>query len=119
VLFIGTTNLKGSLDTALWRRIDLKLRVPAPDEEGRLQILKVHTAKRPLGKDVDLAEVARRARGFTGADIQLLAEGASSAAFLRLAAAGDKAQGKTAQKEQDVAATSEYEAARARISNVF
>src|SRR5262249_46206638 len=89
VLFIGTTNLKQNLDTALWLRFGLDFRVPAPDENGRHEILKVHTAELPLDPKVDLASLAKRAMGFTGADIKTLTETASEAALARLVARGD------------------------------
>jgi transitional endoplasmic reticulum ATPase len=60
------------LDTALLRpgRFDKILLVNAPEEEGRLQILKIHTKKMPLAKDVDLKEVAKKTSGYTGADLE-------------------------------------------------
>src|SRR5690606_972843 len=38
--------------------------------EGRLQILKIHTSKMPLGDDVDLQQLAERTQGYTGADLE-------------------------------------------------
>ncbi|MEZ0345535.1 MAG: AAA family ATPase, partial [Infirmifilum sp.] len=43
--------------------------VPPPDERARLEIFKVHTRRMPLAEDVDLAELARKTEGYTGADI--------------------------------------------------
>ncbi|MEZ0345389.1 MAG: AAA family ATPase, partial [Infirmifilum sp.] len=46
--------------------------VPPPDERARLEIFKVHTRRMPLAEDVDLAELARKTEGYTGADIEVL-----------------------------------------------
>ncbi len=72
VLVIGATNRPDMLDTALLRpgRFDRILLVNAPEEEGRLQILKVHTAKMPMAKDVKLEEFAKKTIGYTGADLE-------------------------------------------------
>ncbi|MCC6039563.1 MAG: AAA family ATPase, partial [Thermofilum sp.] len=45
---------------------------PPPDERARLEILKVHTRRMPLAEDVDLAEIAKRTEGYTGADLEVL-----------------------------------------------
>ena len=72
VLVIGATNRPDMLDTALLRpgRFDKILLVNAPEEEGRLEILKIHTAKMPLAKDIDLKEIAKETIGYTGADLE-------------------------------------------------
>jgi transitional endoplasmic reticulum ATPase len=72
VIVIGATNRPDMLDTALLRpgRFDKILLVNACGEEGRLQILKIHTKKMPLSKDVKIEELAKRTDGFTGADIE-------------------------------------------------
>ena len=60
------------LDPALLRpgRFDKILLVPAPEEEGRLQMLKIHTRNMPLDKNVNLSDMAKKTIGFTGADIE-------------------------------------------------
>ena len=62
------------LDPAILRpgRFDRKVGVGRPDIKGREEILKVHAAKKPLGEDVDLEEVARTTAGYTGADLENL-----------------------------------------------
>ncbi len=72
ILVIGATNRPDMLDTALLRpgRFDKILLVNAPEEEGRLNILKIHTSKMPLAKDVDLNEFAKETAGYTGADLE-------------------------------------------------
>ena len=72
VLVIGATNRPDMLDTALLRpgRFDKILLVNAPEEEGRFQILEIHTKKMPLTKDVNLRELAKETAGYTGADLE-------------------------------------------------
>ena len=71
VILIAATNRPDVLDPALLRpgRFDRQIGVGAPDLKGREQILAVHAKGKPMGKDVDLALVARRTPGFTGADL--------------------------------------------------
>ncbi len=71
VILIAATNRPDILDPALLRpgRFDRQIGVGAPDLIGREQILKVHAKNKPMANDVDLAVVARRTPGFTGADL--------------------------------------------------
>lgn len=71
VIMIAATNRPDVLDPALLRpgRFDRQIGVSAPDLIGREQILKVHGKGKPIAADVDLATVARRTPGFTGADL--------------------------------------------------
>ncbi|KAL4211773.1 P-loop containing nucleoside triphosphate hydrolase protein [Rhizopus microsporus] len=72
VLVIGATNRPDMLDAALMRpgRFDQIIYVPPPDEEARLEILKIHTRNMPLSPDVDLINIAKRTEYYTGADLQ-------------------------------------------------
>ena len=71
VVVIGATNRPNLLDPALLRpgRFDELVYVPVPDETGRLHILRIQTRGMPLAEDVDLADVAKRTQGYTGADL--------------------------------------------------
>jgi cell division protease FtsH len=71
VILIAATNRPDILDPALLRpgRFDRQIAVDRPDMQGRLEILKVHAKGKPMEPDVDLAAVARRTPGFTGADL--------------------------------------------------
>lgn len=79
VLVIGATNRPDLLDPALLRpgRFDKILLVGAPEEEGRHQILKIHTKNMPLDKSVNLPELAKKTIGYTGADIEAFAREAA------------------------------------------
>ncbi|KMQ52602.1 Cell division protein FtsH [Chitinispirillum alkaliphilum] len=79
VILIAATNRADVLDPALLRpgRFDRQVVVDMPDVKGREGILKVHTAKIPLGSDVDLHTIARGTPGFVGADLANLVNEAS------------------------------------------
>jgi len=89
ILVIGATNRPDMLDPALLRpgRFDKILLVNAPDSKGRLNIIKIHTQKMPLGdgkkafndkeKDNMLKELLEKTEGYTGADIESLAREAA------------------------------------------
>ncbi len=74
VILIAATNRPDVLDPALLRpgRFDRRVVVPRPDLRGREAILKIHTRKIPLGKDVELMMLARGTPGFCGADLENL-----------------------------------------------
>jgi cell division protease FtsH len=71
VVVMAASNLLEKLDPALLRpgRFDRQVFVSPPDVKGRARILRVHTANKPLSKDVDLHVVAQQTSGLTGADL--------------------------------------------------
>lgn len=71
VILLAATNRPDVLDKALLRpgRFDRQIVVDNPDVRGREGILKVHTRKIPLGRDVDLKILAKGTPGLSGADI--------------------------------------------------
>jgi len=75
VAVIAATNRPDIVDPALLRagRFDRMLEVPPPDKNARLEILKIHTSKNPLDKNVNLEAIAEKTNGYTGADIASLA----------------------------------------------
>ncbi len=86
VIMVAATNRPDILDPALLRpgRFDRQITVDRPDLPGRLAILKVHVAGKPLEDDVEIETIARRTPGFTGADLaNLLNESALLAARYR------------------------------------
>ena len=78
VVVIAATNRPDIIDPALLRpgRFDRILYVSPPDRESRLQILKIHTRKKPLSEDVNVEDLADKTDGYTGADIASLASAA-------------------------------------------
>lgn len=79
IIMIAATNRPDILDPALLRpgRFDRQIVVGAPDVKGREEILKVHTKKKPLSEDVELKVLAKRTPGFSGADLENLANEAA------------------------------------------
>jgi len=85
VVVLAATNRADVLDPALTRpgRFDRQIMVHAPDQKGRLAILKVHTRKIPLGPDADLEKLAASTPGMTGADLANLVNEAALLAARR------------------------------------
>src|ERR671919_784586 len=78
VIVIAATNRPDIIDTALLRpgRFDRLLYVPSPDRDSRIQIIKIHTNKKPLAEDVDIEKLADLTDRYTGADISSLSSAA-------------------------------------------
>ena len=72
IIVIAATNRPDVLDSALLRpgRFDRQITVSLPDVKGREAILKVHARNKKIGNNVDLAALARRTPGFSGADLE-------------------------------------------------
>ncbi len=85
VVVMAATNRADILDPALLRpgRFDRQVYVGLPDIRGREEILKLHVKNKPLAEDVDLKTVARGTSGFTGADLENLANEAALLAARR------------------------------------
>ncbi|NVM24861.1 MAG: ATP-dependent metallopeptidase FtsH/Yme1/Tma family protein [Desulfobacterales bacterium] len=85
VILISATNRPDVLDPALLRpgRFDRQVVVPVPDVRGRESILKVHTRKTRLADGIDLSVIARGTPGFTGADLENMANEAALLAARR------------------------------------
>ena len=74
IIMIAATNRPDILDSALLRpgRFDRQILVAAPDVAGREEVLKVHVRNKKLSEEIDLAVLAKRTPGFTGADLENL-----------------------------------------------
>ncbi|KAG6778750.1 hypothetical protein POTOM_015095 [Populus tomentosa] len=89
VLLIGMTNRKDLLDEALLRpgRLEVQVEISLPDENGRLQILQIHTNKMKensfLAPDVNLQELAARTKNYSGAELEGVVKSAVSFALNR------------------------------------
>ncbi len=79
VIIIAATNRRDILDPALLRpgRFDRQIAVGYPDIKGREAILRVHTKNKPIAPDVNLHTIAASTVGFTGADLENLANEAA------------------------------------------
>ncbi len=71
VIVLAATNRPEMLDKALLRpgRFDRQITIAVPDAKGREEILKIHSANKPLGEDIDLKDIATDTAGFTGAEL--------------------------------------------------
>jgi len=85
VIVLAATNRPDVLDKALLRpgRFDRRVVVQAPDRQGRLEILMVHTRSVPLAPDVDLGSIASTTPGMVGADLANLVNEAALLAARR------------------------------------
>lgn len=72
ILIIAATNRKEMLDSALLRpgRFDRHIGVELPDKKGRLHILRIHAANKPLDEAIDLAGIAEQTYSFSGAQLE-------------------------------------------------
>ncbi|WP_148701977.1 CDC48 family AAA ATPase [Candidatus Nitrososphaera evergladensis] len=86
LVVIGATNRPNAIDPALRRpgRFDREIEIGIPDEQGRLDILMIHTRGMPLTEDVDLASIARVTHGFVGADLEALSKEAAMRSLRRI-----------------------------------
>ncbi|XP_024386918.1 vesicle-fusing ATPase isoform X1 [Physcomitrium patens] len=89
ILLIGMTNRKDLLDEALLRpgRMEVQIEIGLPDENGRIQILGIHSNKMKensfLSADVDLEALAAKTQNFSGAELEGLVKSATSFALNR------------------------------------
>ena len=86
LVVIAATNRPDAIDEALRRpgRFDREIVIGVPDEQGRREILGIHTRGMPLGEGVDLRELSRSTHGFVGADLAALAREAAIEAVRRI-----------------------------------
>lgn len=90
ILVIGMTNRKDMLDAALLRpgRLEVHVEIGLPDEKGRFDILTIHTQKLKdsgrLDDDVNLSEIAKRTKNYSGAELQGVVQSAKSFALIEI-----------------------------------
>jgi transitional endoplasmic reticulum ATPase len=86
LVVIGATNRPNAIDPALRRpgRFDREIDIGIPDEQGRLDILLIHTRGMPLTDDVNLESIAKVTHGFVGADLEALSKEAAMRSLRRI-----------------------------------
>lgn len=86
VVVIAATNRPDSIDPALRRpgRFDREIEIGIPDQQGRLEILNIHTRGMPIEEKVNLDQIARVTHGFVGADLEILAKEAAMRSLRRI-----------------------------------
>ncbi|NLS07010.1 CDC48 family AAA ATPase [Rhizobium sp. P32RR-XVIII] len=86
IVVIGATNRRDAIDEALRRpgRFDREIVIGVPDQNGRREVLGIHTRGMPLAEGTDLDEIARTTYGFVGADLGALVREAAMDALRRV-----------------------------------
>jgi vesicle-fusing ATPase len=98
ILVIGMTNRRDMIDDALLRpgRLEVQVEISLPDEDGRYEILNIHTSRmkqyKKINPDVDIREMAARTKNFSGAELEGLIRAAQSTAMNRLIKAASKVE---------------------------
>ncbi len=90
VIVIAATNRPDIIDPALLRpgRFDRLIEIGLPDEKARLEILKIHAAKKPLAEDVNLEDIAKKTDKYSGADLSAIVNEAVMLAIRECVLAG-------------------------------
>jgi transitional endoplasmic reticulum ATPase len=86
VVVIAATNRPDSIDSALRRpgRFDREIEIGIPDDEGRFDILSIHTRGMPIDEKVDLKQISKTTHGFVGADLEVLSKEAAMRSLRRI-----------------------------------
>lgn len=106
ILVIGMTNRRDMIDEALMRpgRLEVQMEIGLPNEEGRCQILNIHTRRmheyKKINPDVDNKELAAMTKNFSGAELEGLVRAAQSTAMNRLIKAASKVEVDSAAMEK-------------------
>ena len=86
VVVIAATNRPDSIDPALRRpgRFDREIEIGIPDDNGRSEILSIHTRGMPIDEKVDLEQISKTTHGFVGADLEVLSKEAAMRSLRRI-----------------------------------
>jgi transitional endoplasmic reticulum ATPase len=86
VVVIAATNRPDSIDPALRRpgRFDREIEIGIPDDEGRFDILSIHTRGMPIDEKVNLKQISKTTHGFVGADLEVLSKEAAMRSLRRI-----------------------------------
>ena len=86
VVVIAATNRPDSIDPALRRpgRFDREIEIGIPDEDGRFDILSIHTRGMPINEKVNLKQISKTTHGFVGADLEILSKEAAMRSLRRI-----------------------------------
>ncbi|XP_066171556.1 katanin p60 ATPase-containing subunit A1 isoform X2 [Sylvia atricapilla] len=83
VMVLAATNFPWDIDEALRRRLEKRIYIPLPSAKGREELLKINLRELELADDVDLANIAEKMEGYSGADITNVCRDASLMAMRR------------------------------------
>ncbi len=86
VVVIAATNRPDSIDPALRRpgRFDREIEIGIPDDDGRFDILSIHTRGMPIDEKVNLKQISKTTHGFVGADLEVLSKEAAMRSLRRI-----------------------------------
>lgn len=79
VMVLGATNRPQDIDEAIRRRLEKRIYIPLPDEEGRRELIQINMRDLQLDKDIDVEELVRLSDGYSGADLTMICRDASMA----------------------------------------
>lgn len=128
ILVIGMTNRLDLIDEALLRpgRMEVHLEIGLPNEEGRLEIFKIHTHKMRtnnlMSGDVDLQELAAMAKNYSGAEITGVVKSATSFAFnrhVKMGGGGGEQDGPTVDLADLTVCRDDFMSAMAEVKAAF
>lgn len=83
VMVLAATNFPWDIDEALRRRLEKRIYIPLPTQEGREALLKINLREVTLDPDVDLPDIAFKLDGYSGADITNVCRDASMMSMRR------------------------------------
>jgi katanin p60 ATPase-containing subunit A1 len=69
VMVLAATNFPWEIDEALRRRLEKRIYIPLPNNEGRVALLKINLREVKVDNSVDLERIAYQLKGYSGADI--------------------------------------------------
>jgi transitional endoplasmic reticulum ATPase len=83
IIVVGITNRPDLIDTSLLRpgRLDLIIYIAPPDEQARLEIIRLISSSMPIDSDINLQDLAQSTKGFSGADLVALCREAAVSAM--------------------------------------
>lgn len=90
VIVLAATNTPWDLDEAIRRRLEKRIYIPLPDEEGRCELFRINMRNVAMDPDIDFKELAMRSQGYSGDDLAIVCRDASMMGVRRLMERGRK-----------------------------
>eukprot|EP00045_Choanoeca_perplexa_P005136 m.43693 g.43693 ORF g.43693 m.43693 type:complete len:505 (+) comp12953_c0_seq1:16-1530(+) len=100
VMVLAATNFPWQIDEALRRRLEKRIYIPLPDDDGRRQLLDINLKSVQVAEDVDLDDIAQRSKGYSGADLTNVCRDAAMMSMRRAIAGKTPAEIKAMDKNQ-------------------
>ncbi|CAK9229323.1 unnamed protein product [Sphagnum jensenii] len=118
VMVLAATNFPWDIDEALRRRLEKRIYIPLPNEEGRRELIRINLKDVEIAKDVDVEDLARRTEGYSGDDLTNICRDASMNGMRRKIAGKtpDEIKNMTKDEMYDPVAMRDFEEALSKIS---